>query len=190
MSNTIYQCDACYEFINPPDTRVHCLECENHDLCFNCHWTGQVSQNPSHTSRHEYDLICDEPANSTPLTTEDPFYDPEDRDDRALVRGWCVVGNAVEDGAEEPEFQALEANAEGRGGSGSAAAPVEDNSVRGTGDAPHGDYGDAQTCDDMAILQHAYAQQLGMQANSMMHSQRMMALADAYQPYVNNPGYY
>lgn len=101
-----------------------------------------------------------------------------------------MVGNAVEDGAEEPELQTQEANAEGQGGSGSAAAPVEDSSIQETGDAPHEDYENAQTCDDMAILHYAYAQQLEMQANSMMHSQRMMALANAYQPYVNNPGYY
>lgn len=100
--------------------------------------------------------------------------------------------NAVEDGAEGPELQTQKANAEGQGEMGSAAAPVEDNSIQETGDAAHGDYENAQTFDDMAILQLAYAQQLAieMQANSMMDSQRMMLLESAYQPCVDNPGYY
>lgn len=47
----LYMCDGCWEEIPQLKARVHCIECEDYDLCANCFVVGRFGK--GHTKKHK-----------------------------------------------------------------------------------------------------------------------------------------
>ncbi|KAF3925710.1 hypothetical protein AA313_de0204619 [Arthrobotrys entomopaga] len=48
-------CDACKNPIYPFDSRIHCLDCPDYDLCGNCHAMGKITK--THKRNHKEEFI-------------------------------------------------------------------------------------------------------------------------------------
>lgn len=54
--NNNYTCDVCStELLPTRDHRIHCLNCENYDACWDCHMSGQISE--PHEAWHEQETV-------------------------------------------------------------------------------------------------------------------------------------